>query len=62
MTHIQLVMAGIQEAKDCLASGMKAAEIIEALQADYTPITKPVIQSIVSNAVKNSKLSKVTLN
>lgn len=62
MTHIQLVIAGIQKAKDCLAIGMKAAEIIEVLQADYISITKPVIQAIVGNAVKNSELSQWSAN
>lgn len=62
MTHIQLVIAGIQKAKDCLAVGMKAAEIIGVLQADYASITTPVIRAIVSNAVNNSKLSKWSAN
>ncbi len=58
MTHVQLVTAGIRKAKDCLAAGMKAVEIIEVLQADYDGISIPVIQAIVSNAVRNSKLPK----
>ncbi len=59
MTHVQLVTAGIQRAKDCLTSGKKATEIIDLLQSDYPEITTPVIRSIVSNAIKNSRIKSV---
>lgn len=58
MTHIQLVTASIRKAKDCLTTGMKAAEIIKVLQVDYASITMPVIQTIVNNAVKNSQIRR----
>ncbi len=59
MTHAQLVTSGIQKAKDCHASGMKAAEIVVNLQASYASITTPVIRAIVSYAVNNSRIRSV---
>lgn len=59
MTHVQSVSTCIQKAKDCLVAGMKAAEIVEVLQADYASITTPVIHSIVVNAVWNSRIRSV---
>lgn len=59
MTHVQLVTASIRKAKDCLAAGMKAAEVVEVLQADYAEITTPVIRAIVSNAMRNNRIRSV---
>ena len=40
---------------------MKAAEIVKVLQVDYASITTPVIQTIVSNVVKNSRIRRLYL-